>query len=207
MSLQNHYGLQRPLSRRNFFERFSDGICGTALATLLSRDLYGTTLDSSSGLPDGHRRMYDLQPRPPHFAPKAKAVIHLFMNGGPSQMDLFDPKPVLDKHNGEAYFDKVAAEHYGYSVTHRRTVTFDKRERLWLIDDEFFGEGDHLYEARFHLAPGAAGLEISLLNHNIEPVLESQPVSRDYGEMRDAVSACLRISGRVSKLSWHIKSV
>jgi len=104
-------------------------------------------------------------------------------------------------------FDKVVAEHYGYPVTHRRTVTFDKRERLWLIDDEFFGEGDHLYEARFHLAPGGAGVKISLLNHDIEPVLENQPVSRDYGEMRDAVSACWRISGRVTKLSWQIKSV
>ncbi|HEX7772461.1 MAG TPA: heparinase II/III-family protein, partial [Pyrinomonadaceae bacterium] len=101
-------------------------------------------------------------------------------------------------------FDKVVAEHYGYSVTHRRTVTFDKRERLWLIDDEFFGEGDHVYDARFHFAPEAAGLEISLLNHNVEPVLESQPVSRDYGEMRDAVSACWRISGRPGKLSWKI---
>jgi hypothetical protein len=107
--------------------------------------------------------------------------------------------------NGD--FDKVVAEHYGYSVTHRRTVTFDKRERLWLIDDEFFGEGEHLYEARFHFAPGAEGMEISLLNHNVEPVLEGQPVSRDYGEMRDAVSACWRISGRVSTLSWKIKSV
>ena len=104
-------------------------------------------------------------------------------------------------------FDKVMAEHYGYSVTHRRTVTFDKRERLWLIDDEFFGEGEHLYEARFHFAPGAKGLQISLLNHDVEPVLESQPVSRDYGEMSDAVSACWRISGRVNKLSWVIKSV
>jgi hypothetical protein len=104
-------------------------------------------------------------------------------------------------------FDKVVAEHYGYSITHRRTVTFDKRERLWLIDDEFFGDGEHLYEARFHFAPEAAGLEISLLNHDVKPVLESQPVSRDYGEMRDAISACWRISGRVSKLSWQIKSV
>lgn len=110
MPCQDHYGSQRQLSRRNFFERFSDGIGGVALATLLTRDLYGNSLDSSTGLPDGHRRMYDLKPRPPHFAPKAKAVIHLFMNGGPSQMDLFDPKPVLDKHNGEAYFDKVAAD-------------------------------------------------------------------------------------------------
>lgn len=102
-------------------------------------------------------------------------------------------------------FDKVVAEHYGYSVTHRRTVTFDKRERLWLIDDEFFGEGEHLYEARFHFAPEAAGLEVSLLNHDVKPVLESQSVSRDYGEMIDAVSACWRISGRPGKLSWKIR--
>ena len=103
--------------------------------------------------------------------------------------------------------DKVVGEHYGYSVTHRRTVVFDKRERLWLIDDEFFGEGEHVYEARFHFAPGANGLVVSLLNHDVEPVLESQPVSRDYGQMEDAVSACWRISGRPGKLSWQIKSV
>lgn len=112
------------------------------------------------------------------------------------------PRVLEWKTNDE--FDKVVAEHYGYAVTHRRTVTFDKRERLWLIDDEFFGEGDHLYEARFHFAPGAKGLVVSLLNHDVEPVLESRPVSRDYGEMSDAVSACWRISGRPGKLSWKI---
>ncbi len=110
MPTRDHFGFERPLTRRNFFERFSDGIGGVALASLLTRDLYGTSLDSTTGLPDGHRRVYDLKARAPHFPPKAKAVIHLFMNGGPSQMDLFDPKPVLDKHNGEAYFDKVAAD-------------------------------------------------------------------------------------------------
>jgi hypothetical protein len=103
-----------------------------------------------------------------------------------------------------ADFDKVVAEHYGYPVVHRRTVVFDKRARLWLIDDEFFGEGEHVYEARFHIAPGAEGLVISLLNHDVEPVLESQPVSRDYGEMSEAVSACWRFEGRPGKLSWKI---
>lgn len=113
-------------------------------------------------------------------------------------------------------FDKVVAEHYAYPVTHRRSVTFDKRERCWLIDDEFFGDGEHLYEARFHFAPGldvsvngaaveAGGLVVALLNSEVEPVLESQPVSRDYGEISDAISACWRISGLVSKLSWKIK--
>jgi hypothetical protein len=104
-------------------------------------------------------------------------------------------------------FDKVVAEHYGYPVIHRRTVTFDKRERLWLIDDEFFDEGEHVYEVRFHFAPEADGLSVSLLNHDLEPVLEPQPVSRNYGEMSDAVSACWRIEGRISTLHWQIKSV
>jgi Heparinase II/III N-terminus/Heparinase II/III-like protein len=107
----------------------------------------------------------------------------------------------------DADSDKVVAEHYGYPVVHRRTVIFNKRERFWLIDDEFFGEGEHLYEARFHFAPGATGLAVSLLNHDVEPVLESQPISRDYGHMSDAVSMCWRISGRPGKLSWQIKSV
>jgi uncharacterized protein DUF1501 len=105
----NPQGEKPNFSRRAFFERVSDGLCGTALTTLLSRDLYGA-VDTNSDLPEGHRRIYDLKPRPPQFEPKAKSVIHLFMNGGPSQMDLFDPKPMLDKHHGEAYFDKVAAD-------------------------------------------------------------------------------------------------
>src|SRR5688572_12456317 len=41
------------------------------------------------------------RPRGPHFAPKAKRVIFLFMNGGPSHVDTFDPKPALAKHEGK----------------------------------------------------------------------------------------------------------
>src|SRR5260221_1318306 len=92
-----------PVSRRGFFNRVSDGLYGAALAGLFSKDLYGATLE-------GVRRSYDLKPRPPHFEPKATSVIQLFMHGGPSQMDLFDPKSTLDKHHGESYFDKVAAD-------------------------------------------------------------------------------------------------
>jgi hypothetical protein len=134
---------------------------------------------------------------------KEQNTIHVdspFVIGNEAQPRVLEWKTTDD-------FDKVVAEHYGYSFTHRRTVVFDKRERMWLIDDEFFGEGEHLYEARFHFAPGAAGFMVSLLNHDVEPVLESQPVSRDYGELSDAKSACWRISGRPGKLSWQIKSV
>src|SRR6266849_3408897 len=42
-----------------------------------------------------------LEVRPPHFAPKAKQVIFLFLNGGPSQVDTFDPKPMLTKYDGK----------------------------------------------------------------------------------------------------------
>ena len=116
--------------------------------------------------------------------------------------------------------DKIIAEHYGYSpVIHRRSVIFKKRERSWLIEDEFFGDGEHVYEARFHFNSGLdvsvhgmtveardgdVGLIVSAQNLDVPPILESQPVSRDYGEMLDATSACWRISGRPGKLSWEI---
>jgi hypothetical protein len=115
-------------------------------------------------------------------------------------------------------FDKVVGEHYGYPVTHRRTVTFDKRARLWVIDDEFIGDGEHVYETRFHFAPGldvrvngaaveAGSLVVTLLGFDVQPVLENQSASIEYGQMSDSVSACWKISGKPRKLTWQIKSV
>jgi hypothetical protein len=133
-----------------------------------------------------------------------------------------EAKPrVLEWQTGDD-FDKVVGEHYGYPVTHRRTVTFKKRERCWLIDDEFFGEGEHVYEARFHFAPGLdiavdgssvtardgdVRVTVSSLNGEVEAQLENQSVSHDYGQMRDAISACWKISGELRKLTWQIESV
>ena len=131
-----------------------------------------------------------------------------------------EAKPrVLEWQTNES-FDKVVAEHYGYTrlpqpVTHRRTVVFDKRERSWSIEDEFIGEGEHVYELRFHFAPevdvqvtgssveARAGDAMLRVSSEGEPVLESQPVSRDYGQMNEAVSACWvtrmkRIKTRIS---------
>src|SRR5262249_23718042 len=96
------------LTRRGFFQRMSGGLCGAALTYLLGQDRRrGAGLWAGETTED---RLPGLGPRSPHFPARAKSVIHLFMNGGPSQMDLFDPKPVLDKHHGEAYFDKIAGE-------------------------------------------------------------------------------------------------
>jgi hypothetical protein len=132
---------------------------------------------------------------------------------------------VLEWQSNENY-DKVVAEHYGYRrlrspVTHRRTVTFDKAECSWLVEDEFFGEDEHEFETWFHftselelLVRGAAieachrgsgvSLVVASLSLDQPPVLVNQHVSRNYGELIDSVSACWRISGRVSKLNWKI---
>jgi hypothetical protein len=86
------------LTRRDFFSRISDGLMGTALATLFAEDLLGESA------------IYDLTPKKPHHAPKAKSVIQLFMNGGPSQVDLFDYKAALEKHAGQPPSRDLAAE-------------------------------------------------------------------------------------------------
>jgi len=90
----------RPVTRRNFFKHVGAGIHGAALLHLFGQDL----------LADQKRAVPALRPHPPHVPARAKSVIHLFMNGGPSQMDLFDPKPALEAHHGEAYFNKIAGE-------------------------------------------------------------------------------------------------
>src|SRR5262245_36639519 len=92
------------LTSRNFFGHVAGGIYGAALVSLLGRDLYANE-PAGAG-----RGTYDLRPRPPHFGPKARAVIHLYMNGGPSQMDLFDPKPKLDELHGTQHFKEIAGE-------------------------------------------------------------------------------------------------
>ena len=93
------------VTRRDFFGSMSGGLGAAALAGLLSQDLYGT-----NGLLAAESVFPDQTPKQPHFEPQAKAVIHLFMNGGPSQMDLFDPKEELTRNHGKSYFDKIAGE-------------------------------------------------------------------------------------------------
>ncbi len=84
------------LNRRQFFGRSSVGLGSVALASLMSEDTAAASLGSqrTGGLPGI-----------PHFAPKAKRVIYLFMAGGPSQIDMLDYKPKLD-----SLFDKDLPE-------------------------------------------------------------------------------------------------
>src|SRR5687768_2393576 len=80
-------------SRRHFLHANAFGLGTLALACLLRDD----KLLAAPVKPHGDALRFDLQPKAPHFEPKAKAMISLFMMGGPSQMDLFDPKPMLTK--------------------------------------------------------------------------------------------------------------
>lgn len=81
-------------TRRDLFSFAADGLYGAALAYLFG----GAALSAST---PAKSNVFDLKPRAPHFPPKAKAVIQLFMHGGPSQVDLFDPKPMLEKFAGQ----------------------------------------------------------------------------------------------------------
>jgi Protein of unknown function (DUF1501) len=77
-------------TRRSFFQECAGGIGIMALAELLARDGRAATPE-----------LNPLAPKKPHFPAKAKNVIFMFMEGGPSQIDLFDPKPGLQKWSGQ----------------------------------------------------------------------------------------------------------
>lgn len=81
------------LTRRNFFTTAASGLGLVALGSLLdSERLFATPAVSAD----------PLFPKPPHFPAKAKNCIFIFMEGAPSQLDLFDPKPKLNELNGQA---------------------------------------------------------------------------------------------------------
>jgi len=90
----------RLVNRRTFLKA-ADGIVLAALTHLLARD------GVRAAEPEA-RRVHHLQARPPHFTPRAKAIIQIVAEGGPSQVDLFDPKPALDKNHGKSAFHALA---------------------------------------------------------------------------------------------------
>ncbi|MGH7129328.1 MAG: DUF1501 domain-containing protein, partial [Planctomycetaceae bacterium] len=71
---------------------------GTGLGTL---GLFGVLADAGLLADEVRTRSNPLSPRPPHFPGRVKHVIHIYLNGGPSQVDTFDPKPLLEKYAGK----------------------------------------------------------------------------------------------------------
>ena len=131
-------------SRREFLSRHVLGLGSVALATLLKQD---NLLATPANVPRG-QTSYDLLPKQPDFAPRARAMISLFMHGGPAHMELTDPKPELTRLHGKTYQGDVA-----YSFIKRAS----KR----------------LAGARWKFRPrGECGTEISELLPNIAGVVD-----------------------------------
>ena len=95
-------------NRRRFLRHNTMGLGGLSLGWLLNRD---KLLATPPAVPRGEQS-FDLTPKQPHHTPKAKAMISLFMHGGPSHMDLTDPKPELTRLDGKEYSDNV---HYSFA--------------------------------------------------------------------------------------------
>ncbi len=89
--------------RRHFLASSALGIGSVALAWLLERD----GLVAEEIKPDLQKRTFDLKPKAPHREPQAKAMISLFMQGGPSHMDLTDPKPLLNRYHLKTFPGKI----------------------------------------------------------------------------------------------------
>lgn len=96
MRTQSIPTLPAGISRRQWLAQMGTGFGALGLATLLSdAGLLGAAEAATSASSN------PLAPKPSHFPAKAKHVIFLFMNGGPSHVDTFDPKPALTKYNGQ----------------------------------------------------------------------------------------------------------
>lgn len=128
-----------PISRRELLRSSGFGIGSLALGGLLGE----------SALAAPKRTVKSVSPlaaAAPHFAPKAKRIIHLFMNGGPSQIDTFDPKPNLQELDGQKLPDSV-----------KNTLQPTQRNRVGVIFASPFKFNKY----------GQSGLEVSELFPNV----------------------------------------
>jgi hypothetical protein len=137
-------------TRREFLWQAGGGFVGTALTYLLARDGYFGAKASAA-----EAALNPLAPKKPHFAAKAKSCIFLFMYGGPSQVDLFDPKPELTKRHGEPIPN--------------------------LADDPLFkarNPGTLLASSRTFTKSGQSGIEVSDLYPNVAKCVDDMAILR-----------------------------
>ena len=97
---QCHNFLTQPLSRRAMLQQSSVGFGSLALAGLVQQEMHNGVLAAESGQAVG-------VPKLARFPARAKRIIFMFMHGGPSQVDTFDYKPLLQKHDGQPYLSLI----------------------------------------------------------------------------------------------------
>ena len=121
-----------PLTRREMLRRCGAGFGAVALAALVGDRAFGAT-PQPPALPG------PFAPRPPHFAPKARNVIFLFMEGGVSQVDSFDPKPLLAKEHGKPFKMNVEPTQFNANGnTHASPWEFREHGRSGIPVSELF---------------------------------------------------------------------
>ena len=127
--------------------------------------------------------------------------------------------------------DIIIAAHNGYKrlaegVTHARKVQFEKRERLWIVEDSFSGTGEHVFRFRFHFVPDletsvraqgmvracdkmtGAQLFVAALDLDVAPEFEPRFMSRDYGAKSASISVCWTVRAATPcKFRWAIVPV
>jgi hypothetical protein len=141
-------------TRREFIWQAGGGFVGTALAYMLSQDGFLPRAMAGSA-----SQQSPLAPKPAHFAPKAKSCIFLFMYGGPSHVDLFDPKPELTKRNGQPMPNIENDPRFGADA--RRTAGQPLLGSLWDFKKQ-----------------GQSGIEISTLFPNLGKCVDEMAIIR-----------------------------
>jgi hypothetical protein len=149
-------------TRREFLWEVAGGFAGLALIDLLSRDGYFAA-NAAEPASDG--------PKKTHFEAKAKRVVFLFMNGGPSHVDTFDPKPSLDKFHDTAYTGDAAVGSNGRPIGRLMKSPFPFQKH------------------------GQSGLEISSLYPNVSRFADDLCVIRSlYTDTASHASGCLQMN-------------
>ncbi len=165
---------QDALNRRTFLQTSANGLGAMALGFLLGQG-------RAEAAPLGQA----------HFAPKAKRVIYLFQSGGPAQMDLFDPKPQLEKHRGQELPDSIRGRQ-------RLTGMTSNQKTLPVAPTKY----------RF-TAHGQSGLELSEMLPNLGRVADELCVVRsihseaiNHDPAITFLQTGFQLSGRPSIGSW-----
>jgi len=122
-----------PLTRRELLCRSGMGLASLGLAGLLAEQV---PLVSSAVAADGYTN--PMLPRMSHFPGKVKHVIHLFMNGGPSHVDTFDPKPALEKFAGKNLPNENLRTERKTGAAFPSPYKFQKYGQSGLEDSEIF---------------------------------------------------------------------
>jgi hypothetical protein len=169
------------LARREFLSRATLGVGTVALAGLLERD----RLLAEPIKPDLEKHQYDLKPKPPHREPRARSMISLYMQGGPSHVDLLDPKPILTRLDGLQFPGDI------------------KYDNAAQASSKVLGS---FWKFKRH---GQSGADVSELLPHLAGVVDDIAIVRsmhtgvnNHGQSIDALNGGRPVSGRPSLGSW-----